>query len=78
MRCVYVYATVENGPGPKWFGPVLTLHFKQNAEERFKQACSEVGKGLGPFFDEHVHKNPQADKVLGGFYRYNFTIRDWS
>lgn len=28
-----------------------------------------MGRGLSSFFDEHVHKNPQADKVLGGFYR---------
>ncbi len=42
---------------------------KKMSEERYKQAVGEVGKRLSPFFDEWVHKNPQADTVLGGFYR---------
>jgi hypothetical protein len=45
------------------------IHAHTNIEERYKDAVATVGKRLSPFFDEHVHKNPQADKVLGGFYR---------
>ena len=61
-------AAASSSSSPFSSDPLPGIEILKRCEKNYKEAVTNVGRGLRAFFETHLEKTDVADKDLGGLY----------